>query len=136
MVDKFLHGHEHALFFRESGFGVAHVDFPFWEVSENLFNYFDGLAHLLHTDEEAVVAITILAHRNIEVVFLVAQIRAILPKVTGHSASAKVGAGHPIAYSVLAADYPDIAHPLEVDLIVVKEPSNFVDSVFTLIKEL
>ena len=36
MVDKFLHGHEHPLFVMESGLRVAHVDFPFWEVSENL----------------------------------------------------------------------------------------------------
>ena len=136
VVNEFLHTHHDALFLGERRLGIDDVDVAFGHGFDHLTDDLDRLTNFFHSDEIAVVAITVFRNGDIELVFLVAEIRAVPAKVTVDATGAQIWPRHAVADGVFFADHSDITHALEVDLVLVEKSGNFAHRCFAFVEEL
>ena len=87
----------------------------------------DRLAHLLHADEVAVVAVAVLADRNVEIHLGVALVGLRLAEVPGGAGAAHHHAGKAPLPGVVEADDADIDVALLEDAVAGEQPVDVVD---------
>src|SRR5690606_39102226 len=83
-----------------------------------LLHQADRLAHFLHANEIAVVAIPVLADGNVELELVVALVRLALAQVPGGPRAPDHDAAEAVGPGVLLADHADIDVPLLEDPVV------------------
>ena len=86
-----------------------------------------GLAHLLHADEIAVVAVAVLADRNIEIEFGIALIGLRLAQIPGRARAAHHHAGEAPVPGVLQLDDGDVDIALLEDAVAGEQAVEIVD---------
>lgn len=135
VVDEFFHRHEHALFVRKYAFGIGEIHWAVRHGIEHLAADLDGLAHFLHADLVAGVAIAFLGNGYIEIILFVAEIRAALAQVAVAAGGAEVGACHAEGDGGFLGNDADVHHAVSEDFVVIEELGDFPDGDFAFIEE-
>ncbi len=135
MVDQLLHRHQHPLLRREHAFRIRQVDRARWHRVEHLSADADRLAHFFHTDLVAGVAIALVCDRHVEIVFFVAEIRAVLAEIAVDARGTEVRPGHPEGNGRLPRDHAYVDHPVAENFIIVQQLGDLAEGDRALIKE-
>ena len=135
MVDQLFHRHRHALFVGQDALGVGEIDRAVWHGVEHLAADADRLAHFLHADLIAGVAVAFFGDRHVEFVLFVAEVRAVFAEVASDTGGAQVRAGHAPGDGRFAADHTDIDHAVEEDFVFIEQLADFFDGDGALVEE-
>lgn len=135
MVDELLHRHHDIFLFRENSFGVGEVDVASGHGVEDLAANFDGLAHFLHADLVACVAVAFFGDGDVELVLFVAEVGAIFAEVARNARGAEVRASDAPVDGVFGRNHADVGHAVDEDFVGIEELGDFVDGGGAFIEE-
>ena len=129
VVDECLHVFLHRRTGRRRNFVVFDSDGARGHFVQALVDYAEGLAELFHAAEVAVVAVTVDAHRDVELDLIVCVVRLAFADVPGDTASSEHDAGEGVVEGVGGGDDAYALGPTFPDSVVGEQFFGFVDPV-------
>jgi hypothetical protein len=95
----------------------------------------DRLPHLLHPAQIPVVAVAVLADRDLEIVGLVVVVRAVLPQVVRHTGRPEVRPRETVVDGFVRTDRSDPLRPPDVNLVAGQEAVDLVEGLREVLQE-
>src|SRR6185295_2212264 len=117
LVDELLHVRQHVALVRQRDLLVVHADRPVGDLVERLLEDAARLLHLLDAAEIAVVRVAGLADGNVEVVVLVAEVRALLAQIPLDARRAQTRAREAVADRDVARHHADALQAIDPDAV-------------------
>ena len=96
----------------------------------------NGLPHFLHPHLIAGIAVAFVGDRHVELILLVAEVRAVLAQIASHSGCPEIRSSHAPSDGGLATDRTDINHAVDENFVFIQQFADLADGNQALIEEL
>src|SRR5256714_15045749 len=127
MMNQLLHlGHD-ARFWRQHVFPIDDIDRAFWQFPDDLPQNARALPHLFHANEVAIVTIASAADDDIEIVFLVVEIRMFATQIVVDATSPQVRTRERVSDRAITRDHADVPRAIDEDTVTRQQFVDFVE---------